>query len=333
MKKWIALTLSVILVLSLCACGDIGSKCPAPEDENVTVPLLTKANITNIYEDEEEKAESVLEYDQNYNLIGNKTYQDGKLVNEITYDKDPYRPLVDQDYDEDGNKSERREYTYDKDGNQLSYTKYNEDGEVDWKYVYTYDEDGNMLTEQSYTDDEMDYEITYTYDEHGNLLTERNENGEEDWENTYENTYENGKLTEVKAYCDGTLSGVTQYDSDGNEILSIRYFDEEEESRAEYTYENGKLVTSVDYWYGEESSRCEYTYDEDGKLIQEYACYNGSYEHKLTLTYNDNGNLVSMSRYSDGELVSEITLTYESVTVSKDIAKKIEKLISILGML
>ena len=72
---------------------------------------------------------------------------------------------------------------------------------------------------------------------------------------------------------------------------------------------------------------------EDGKLIQEYACYNGSYEHKLTLTYNDNGNLVSMSRYSDGELVSEITLTYESVTVSKDIAKKIEKLISILGML
>lgn len=352
MKKLLALVLAIVMVLSLCACTKPGNPNTGDnsnnnstgnnnsnnngngendeKDEKVTASLLTKVVITNNYEDSKEIMTGVMEYDADYNVIGSKAYLDDKLYNELTFAKDPNRPLVEQYYDEDGNPGERAVYTYDEDGNQLTHTSFNEDGEVDWKYVYTYDKDGNQLSKKSYSGDELEYEIVYTYDEHGNMLSETNEIG--DWCNTFENTYKDGKLTQVKRYTDGTLSGCTQYDGDGNEILSISYDDEEESERTESTYENGKLIKVVSYTYGDESYCGEYTYNEDGKLTQQLRKYSDEYVFKTINTYNDNGDLIGIVNYDNEKVVAEITLSYKTVTVSKEQAEGILNVQDMLGI-
>ena len=63
MKKIIALILSILMALSLCACADHDGE-TEKKDEKVTVSMLTKAVITKIYEDESRKIDCVLEYDE-----------------------------------------------------------------------------------------------------------------------------------------------------------------------------------------------------------------------------------------------------------------------------
>ena len=61
-----------------------------------------------------------------------------------------------------------REYTYDENGNTLTY----KDSEGTW-YEYTYDEKGNVLT---YKDSNGGW-CEHTYDEKGNVLTYKDSNG------------------------------------------------------------------------------------------------------------------------------------------------------------
>ena len=355
MKKWIALTLSVILALGLCACGDNDDGEKA-ENKKVTVSLLTEIVMVSEGDD---AMKAVLEYDEDYNLIGNKTYRDGELYMEVTYNKDISKPLIQQEYDEDGEKASRWEYTYDEDGSTLSHFRYDEDGEKQYGYTYTYDKDGNKLTEKYYDPDGLVSTYTYTYNEDGKVLTfvttwpdnddvhfreyTYNQQGDLVTEahgyddqvtgtTTYDHLYTGGKLVESTGYQDGEKFQMIQYDKDGNMTLKCEYADGDESTRTEYSYKNGKRTQQVYYSEGEEISRYLYTFNDDGNLTEQVSYYEGKELYKFTYAYDDSGNVVGMSNYNDGELSGEYTMTYESVTVSKETAKKIEKINALIAI-
>lgn len=360
MKKWIAMMLALVMILSLGACK---KKDEAAEDK-VTAKLLTEMLMTR--KDEEGKTvtmKGVLEYDDDYNIIGTKSYEDGELQYEATYDKDMDKPLLEVQYDEDGKETDRTEYTYDANGNRLerksSYTD-DEGNAATYKEVCTYDAKGNVLTEKEYHNGNLEYEYTYTYtatdkvstetysrdeyesidtytyDEHDNVLscksTSKYGDGEAyTRETTYENTYENGKLVEAKCYEEGVLEQYTKYDADGNEILNVYYDEDGEYSRYEQSYENGKIVKRVSKW-GDNTTTYNYSYNANGKITEYSSVDSDGSKDRMVYNYDDSGLLTGVKMYDDGEVRMEYTLTYKDVTVSKDVAEKIEAIVDKLGV-
>jgi antitoxin component YwqK of YwqJK toxin-antitoxin module len=341
MKKWIALSLALILVLSLCACSESGKKDESDKkgDSGEDRGVVTTGKLTEVVEvwmpgtEYTFNHKATIEYDDDNNVIGTKIYYGGRLDFEATYDKDIDKPLLELVYDKDGKVNDRTEYTYDTNGNCLerNTTSTNSDGETKtYKYVYTYDGYGNLLTQKQYVNGELSLEDCYTYDSHGNRLSWYCSGYDGPFQVIYQNTYDKGKLTEVKAYRDGKLNSYSEYDADGNEILSISYHTDngEEAFRCEYTYENGKLMAKVFYHEGE-PYREEYTYNAAGKLT-EYKSSNRGYG----IAYDVSGNPTDIKYYENDELRSEYTLTYENVTVSKEMAEKLETVVAVVvGML
>ena len=310
MKKLIAMLLALVMVLSLCACNkkDDG----AAEEEKETAYLLTEVVMTST--DDDGKAHTMkanLEYDDDYNVIGLKSYEDGELVYERTFNKDIEKPLLDLGYDEDGEVNDRTEYTYDDKGNLLeckgSYTY----GGVTttFREVCTYDGNGNKLTEKSYRNGELDYEYTYTYTATGNVATEIyiSSSG---YKSHYTYSYDEH---------DNVVSVKEEYKHDG-EVSSY-------ELTYENTYENGKIVKHVSN-LGTDT----YTYNSAGKITEySYTSSEGNTK-RMTCTYDDNGMPIGVKHYEGGEVRMEYTLTYKEVEVSKETAEKIEAIVEKLGM-
>ena len=358
MKKWAALFAVLAMALSLCACTKDekpspthASTTPVKTEEKVSVSLLAKANITDFFHEENEVTDCTLIYDEDYNLLGAKMYQGELLVCEITYDKDPSRPLVEQTYDAEGNKNYRVEYTYNANGDELSYAYYYGD-ELGEAYHYTYDEHGKLVTE-TYSN----VEIRYAYDAEGNILSEDTyRDGERIGSRTY--TYRDGKLAEKRDANDYYWS-IRTYDSYGH-MVTLTEGDVEtlpgEETVTNYhnTYADGKLVEVKAYqndvllserrldsagnqtlyavYMGEdgaESYREEADFDESGRLIRSFCRYDEGWgmcgENTTTYTYGDDGMLHSMRYYSYEELLEEYIPIYETVTVSAAQAEKIAK--------
>lgn len=350
MKNWIAILLALVMALSLCACS---KNVPVDQEDNknVTVSLLTdilavrtEANGTIV------NTKVVMEYDDDYNIIGIKTYEDDELVLESVYDKIPDKPLV-QQYYENGKKASRTECTYDSNGNTLTQYSYNAAGEIEWGYVYAYDADGNRLSEKCYDLDGLASEFTCTYDQNGNLLTATttwptnsdalrtvytyNEQGDKLTEIRYVNDREMEHLSYEHIYTDGKLTttyhgdqriGVTQYDSDGNMVLECSYSGNNELYRTEYTYKNGNLVKQVSFSQGEETSSLQCTFNSDGKLTERIAYREGAVDNRLTCTYDESGNAVRIQSTNDAMGNVDCTLNYRSVAVSAEIAKRIEQM-------
>lgn len=336
MKKWLAFALALVMLFSLCGCpktddpkatdNSAPSSAPSTPNNNSggttetgNFSVLTETVLSFVDGDDSETMKYEFVYDDAYNLIGCKLYAEGALMMESTFDKDPNTPLTLVNYDEDGTVCDRTEYTY--------------------------DENSNVLTERYYFDEELMTEAIYTYDDHGNVLTKYYDNGEEDWTETYENNYENGVLTEVKIYSHDALQERFLYDSDGNELLHSYYYDGEEGSRYESTYENGKLVLCVDYSDGKETSREEYTYNNSGKRLTRTISSDGVVHHQEERVYDaddqlievkylndddysantvigyEDGSFVSVKLYDEGELEGDYTFTYEKANVSEEQAQ------------
>lgn len=359
MKKPLSLILSLFLVMSLCACGDDSSS-SGKDNEKISVSLFTQVIMTETDSDGKTTTmNGVVEYDDNYNLIGTKTYLNDKLNYEVTYDKDYNKPLLEKSYYEDDGRTyiSTEVYVYDANGNCLERTSTHENGEKTPvnKTVCTYDANGNMLTEKRYEDGELFYTFTYTYtasgklasetqnwngeenwtrytyDEHDNILTEQQGSGEEvTTSKTYKNTYENDKLTEVNIYRGETLDERICYDADGNKTLEIGYSDGEESYRSESTYANGKPVKNVVFYDGQQRSIQLYTYDAKGNLTERSYTYGDDETQRRVYTYNDNGNVIGLKAYKGSKLISEYTIAYETVTVSKDVAQRIKDLNAVL---
>lgn len=366
MKKWIALLLALVMVLGLCACANSGDKKEnGSDDGKVTAVKLTQIIMTEKDSDGKDRTmKATVEYDENHNVIATKSYIDDKLNYAVTYDKDMNKSLLELTYNEDGEVIDRTESTYDEKGNcveRVSTYKY-DDETIVYKRVSTYDENGNVLTEKTYENGELSYEQRYTYtadgklareayinkegqeesftektyDDQGNVLTVKVDGMLSGSYETYENTYEDGKLVEVKVYDEweqeGQLTGLVRYDAQGNITLRVGYENGEEWSRTEYTYENGKLVKEVDYDDGEVNCVTDYTYNADGKVTEYSRTYTDGETRRSTYSYSEEGNLTGLKRYEDGQLKGEYTLTYETVTVSKDVAQKLQQIVDSLGL-
>lgn len=325
MKKLLAVLLAALMILGMCACNKDEGK------GNDEFALMTDAVIRNISGENEMIMKMTFEYDDNYKIIGSKIYYEDKLYTDMVCDGDPYRPLSQTDYDEDGNVQYTSTYTYDANGNELTYIRKDAEGNVLSSTANTYSPEGWLTREEYYYEDGDPNWTAYTYDAHGHKISEKNGQGESVWtELTFENTCNGDKLAEVKVYdADGTLTRTETYDADGNQTLQILYSDMGSEyARTEYTYQNGKLVLQMESWGENEYYRTEYTYNDAGDVteVRNTSVYGEeSSESKTVITY-ENGKLASAKAYENGELEGEYTFNYRNVTVSKEQAEKLAEI-------
>lgn len=271
------------------------------------------------YGDSDEETMKVeLEYDENYCIVGAKLYNGEALSGEVVFDKETTNILSQTEY-EGGVLARTYTYTYDSKGNELTSVTTDAAGEVTYSKTSTYTAEGWLET----TKDNYSWE-TYTYDEYGNALTYRSGSGDEVWSDTsYENSYADGKLTEVKTYQDGRLRRSEHYDADGNMVEECDY-DEDGTvwSRDTFTYENGKLMLRVIFFEGEESSRYEYTYNAAGQLTEKRAFEEGEPQGSEVYTY-ENGSLTDVKLYDHEELEGQYILSYKKANVSEKQAEKL----------
>lgn len=316
---------------------------PTEPENTVTVSILRETILNNFYGDETKEVKGSFEYDEDYNLIGVKMYQDDLLVCEITYDKDPSRPLMELTYDDEGNELFRTEYTYNEQGNILSciddygedYYTYDENGHCLTEILgsreihYTYNEDGNIVSKEEYLNGEWDSSSQYSYsdgllsasnsfhgercntskyDAYGNILETITSEGDQltgdEMITYYHNIYDGDKLMEVDVYQDDLLKAQHRYDHAGNQTLYITY--------------NGNN--------DEENFREEADYDDSGRLIRSLTRYQDGdmgYENTTTYYYDGDGLLACMSQYYYDELTYEYIPVYEIADVTQEQAKKI----------
>jgi hypothetical protein len=185
-------------------------------------------------------------------------------------------------------------YTYDDNGNRLTYLQLYWSGGFltgNTLYTYTYDENGNNLTSLHQT---WEFETwvngslaTYTYDDNGNMLTSLYQVWENKlWVNSSLNTYNydtNGnRLTYLRQdwknnAWENNRTFTYTYDADGNRLTYLRQEWEND------VWENTWLQT--------------YTYDTDGNLLTDFRekWVNNSWRNDwyLTYTYDENKNIIS----------------------------------------
>ncbi len=337
MKRYILFGISLILLLGLAACAVVPEETvpdvaapevtlpdvtvpgatepsvseppvtdPVVKEELVTIPMVTKVSNTFYYTTvPSETVESVLEYDDNYCLVGVKMYDEDGPVYEYVYDKDPDRLLVAQHIDSEGNKHPDQEYSYNENGDCLTCFCYDLPIE-DIKIYYSYDDSGKLLKEMwhsylrggdhEYYSEKIE-ETIYTYDAEGKILSEDTyEAGKKTRTICY--TYDDsGKLLEVRDSSDYYWQ-IRTYDSYGNFVAVTNGYHnpsrKAETTHYQNTYENGKLLESTGY---ENGVLCSYEkYDHAGNLILDiyYLCwievdgepYRNEYE------YDENGRLI-----------------------------------------
>jgi len=213
-------------------------------------------------------------------------------------------------------------YEYDQYG-QLTVMLIYVSGTLDTQYTYTYDANGNVL---SYTCKAPAYHYTakgsyaYTYQANGLISskTEYYENGTEYTKEVYEyNSY--GYLVKTTYYMEGSLYSysVYEYDSSGRNQKTSHYYSGVLNSYD--IYENGLLTKSMDASgnkiaeyrynaYGNCTEECYY-YDTDGNI------YTTVYT-KYAYTYDRNGNMIT-AVCTDYSSNTTVTTTYEYMTLSE----------------
>lgn len=335
MKKWIAIILVVVMTLSLCACSKDNTKAPteAPTEAPTTVGGETNNNggEDDNKKDEQDQGEKVnvsvfteilmseknidggtdttkntFEYDDDYNLIGSKTYINGILYYEATYDKDVEKPLLTLSYDEDGNCADKNEYTYDADGNCVVCINTSEYGGKTFvgKYSYTYDADGNLLSE-IHEEYGHCFEWRFTYNAEGLMLAEEYYyDGELQSQDLY--TYTDfGEYETIVFIQQGVEVSRCErtYDEYGNiltntETIKVEGHGESCDFTYENTYDNGKLVEVKLYNYG--LLIYDIKYDSQGNEISTSGYDQDSGEEWALESTYENGKLVKEVRYCDG---------------------------------
>ena len=276
--------------------------------EMVTVSMLTHAKTISYWPNEHLYSESVLEYDQDYNLLEVKMYHDGRLVYGINYDKNNGKPLGDQYYNPDGSTYHLFDvsYTYDQNGKVLTMLSYFA-GEPEYLLEYTYDEDGKLwkVVKYQYFYDEQSGEVTsepntvtkHYYNPEGQLVAvESLYDGGWLFEHTEYTYHENGQLAEKYTH-DYYARTTCSYDIHGNLVSrTIDYADRsrtDTDERYEYSYENGVLREKKVYNNGD--LEYHYQYDSAGNLLLRYAYIFPEIDGKPFFDkyeYDENGRLI-----------------------------------------
>lgn len=251
---------------------------------------------------------AIFEYDEKGRVVKNEIFQNEKSVQniEIKYDEKARTITMEGErqfsydsvyksvaaYDENWKMIKRESFDkngkliqlseYDTNGNVTKFISYDENGGIKSHTVYEYDKKGTLIKESSYDGNGTveDYTV-YENDENGYILkdTRYNANGvktgyTEYFENTtYINKYAGQRRSESYD-SDGSLSGITEYNRNGDVVKAEQYM-------------SGKL-------YGIE----EREYDESGNLIK-----SSSYDADRKFTgysvygYNESGKRIKISKY------------------------------------
>lgn len=223
-------------------------------------------------------------YDENWKMIKRESFdKNGKLIQLSEYDKNG-NETKSISYDASGKVVYGYGYEYDEDGKKTKRLSYDENGEVESYTACEYDEKGNLTKEARYdaAGTLQEYNV-YECDENGYILkdTRYDANGvkrscTEYFENTtHESKYISGNQRRTENYgSDGSLSGITEYNRNGDVVKDELYM-------------SGKL-------YGIE----EREYDESGNLIK-----SSSYDADRKFTgysvygYNESGKRIKISKY------------------------------------
>ena len=270
--------------------------------------------------EEELSTKAIFEYDEKGRVVKNEIIQNEKSVQniEIKYDEKARTITMEGErqfsydsvyksvaaYDENWKMIKRESFDkngkliqlseYDTNGNVTKFISYDENGGIKSHTVYEYDKKGTLIKESSYDGNGTveDYTV-YENDENGYILkyTRYDANGvkkhcTEYFENTTnENKYFSGKERRSESYSsDGSLSGITEYNRNGDVVKSEQYI-------------SGKL-------YGIE----EREYDESGNLIK-----SSSYDANRKFTgysiygYNESGKRIKISKYDGSGTLTEYT--------------------------
>ena len=205
--------------------------------------------------------------------------------------------LAEYQYDENGYKTESREYRdgiltqtyiYENDafGNILRVTSISQDKTAVFDHKLTLDDHGRVLLEESYTGGTLCYTLEYAYDKNGNMTRE-----------VY-TTMEDGVADVIR---DREMA----FDRQGRLIREINH--EQDGSYLLYDYEDGKQTKTSTYDSSDELlSYREYTYNDKGQLVQEssYTCQRNGDSRTSTLsgyylyTYDETGCIVTRTNHS-----------------------------------
>ncbi len=218
MKKFIALCMCAILMLSMTACGG-GTSQPQqngkPSAQTKKVPAYSEL------------------YDEGGNLMANISYEydaDGNRISNTTTWVDSW-----------GGTSETDTYTYNAEGYVTSKTTSYSDSDYAMVRYYEYDEDGNMVKESF----DENYGTRYVYHTDGRISESYNYNsgGETLWQ-TY--SYTDTSMTQTEVWDDWTFVYITHYDEEGNILKWVYKCNDETMITHNYTYDGQGNLTKQD---------------------------------------------------------------------------------------
>lgn len=264
----------------------------------------------------------------NKNLLS-KSFENANLLSE-QYGNNTN---IKYDYNENGNITSQSidgkstyEWTYDSNGNILTYTDYR-DNVI---YTYSYDEDGNLISlnsnnglDISYEQDENTYSVTYENNgvvKSQNTVSDDGEDVETDefvTTSSTTNLISEGKLISVKSseeteektlYSNGNDILHSNYTYSYNGISKIKYQDDKE---IKYIYDNNGNISKI---LENDIEKASFEYDGLGQLTRE----NSVYANKTVVyTYDNAGNILKAEEYAYtnseqlGEVVSTKNYSYE----------------------
>lgn len=270
-KKWIALLLAAVMLVSLSACSDSSSKRKAKKDGDlVTVYLVTEYSYDTMT--------AICIYDDDWNLI--------KIGSPDSGEENSYV-----------------EFTYDSDGNLIQMDSYYY-GEKEYQVTFTYNERGKVVQrcEARFDNDEYvtDNVTEYEYDENGFLTRMSDYYPDYDSSSLSRFEYdEEGKL--VREIREGSVVEYT-YDKNGNMVLTaisnnsgtvyqLEYVLEyvyDEDGRLTHEYfvsdEGGQLSPETRPSESGEAPVIENIYEDDAFPVTSIFRQNG-YEERIDLTY------------------------------------------------
>ena len=219
------------------------------------------------------------------------------------------------------------EYSYDKQGRQISSKVYYDDGTVEEWVKSTYDDRGNLVSEEYLDLNGKVYEIVqHEYNQKGKCLSSKYIQTEGN-AIIYEVTYEYDKnydLSKKVEYSYGALSATTIYTQEGN-VFKETILDETGQLMhgKESHYNNGVIQKEFNFnSNGEMYLKKVYFYKEDGKLnlIRYHDDTDDNYEID-SYDYDENGNVISIREtYLNGlegstEYVTHYGYDYQEVKV------------------
>lgn len=327
MKKWLCVSLCILLLLSLTACQK--EEEPAQVTETPAVDANYEQGMAQLAEGNLTEAYALL-----------KTATDPRAAEEL--EKFTFVPTRVTETDSSDGEDSVTTYTYDAHGNLLMKQETGRNSwtsDVDSSNTYNYNKDGQVLL-HTYKSGNYCYVESYSYDEAGNNYAYVYSPISDGAVRTggYTRVYDpRGNLLKEEQFdvYDEAFNYVTTYTYDDRDRVLTRTVTYYDGDSAEYVYtyaEDGSYYTTYDNegylsttWYDKEDRKLkrertnslgmvtevyEYRYDEQGNEVYYREAYDDR-EYVSTHVYDDQGRLLKHEVTDDGEPYSTYVYTYD----------------------